>query len=501
MPKKLFQITNFEGGISNVPAGMDLEDNELMEAQNVNLSATGKIMTMGDGKQTPRSAAPPSEEVTCSFDPGYGLYSFSSDRDQDGDQTECDWYAYQNANEIMAWDNSTEESGTLFAWGGAGSRPEFLFHKGVLRIVDSNFENTDNAREWYGYVDHSALHGEAEPQMESADADLVTPTKGGWDDGWVDEGEGFNIYGVALGTGGSLEDITLKFACSYIYDDFQETPLYEMDGEINGFGENGEGSLEGIKIRVDAPFSDVSRRIRGGRIYCKDTNDQTRDWYLMYDLDFTHGWRSSLGNDYDNDPGWVLHNEEYAQYYIEPDDFTVMSPETFETINGYNATDAIDCKYKTAVMVEGITYAGNVYQNGVHYPDRMIKNATTTQGIALDVFPSSNYIDVATGDGDAIVKLATYGGMVLQFKRNKLYVVAYSADLGDYLEAEYPQRGVTHPGHVVTTPHGVVFMNEAGVFKYNTEGITELTAKISGQSTTSGQNIILNTTTPAGGIT
>ena len=75
-------------------------------------------------------------------------------------------------------------------------------------------------------------------------------------------------------------------------------------------------------------------------------------------------------------------------------------------------------------------------------------------------------------------KLETFQDKVLVFKRQTLFVVNYSADIGDYLDATYPFMGIRHRGHSFATAHGLVFMNDLGVHLYNGETIVTLTGKM-----------------------
>ena len=107
-----------------------------------------------------------------------------------------------------------------------------------------------------------------------------------------------------------------------------------------------------------------------------------------------------------------------------------------------------------------------------------MKCAINREGIASDVFPESNFLDLTPNDGDYIVNLENFADRVLVFKRNTLFVVNYSDGVGDYLEDTYPNMGIARTGHAFPTAHGIVFMNDLGVHIYDGETVRTLTGKM-----------------------
>ena len=57
-----------------------------------------------------------------------------------------------------------------------------------------------------------------------------------------------------------------------------------------------------------------------------------------------------------------------------------------------------------------------------------------------NIFPSSNYIDVAIIDGDEITGLAYFKDKILQFKKRKVFVINISGDT-EYLEDTFEGVG------------------------------------------------------------
>ena len=141
--------------------------------------------------------------------------------------------------------------------------------------------------------------------------------------------------------------------------------------------------------------------------------------------------------------------------------------DTYESETGVLIENALDpnkmiATFKTSVIANSTLYAGNVYQNGVHYPDRMLKSPVGK----APLLPSTNFIDVAINDGDDIVCLKFYKDKLLQFKRNKLYIINTSEDY-EYLEDTIDNVGIAKQSQVTMTPYGVVWINPRGCYLYN----------------------------------
>ena len=74
MPKQLYKINNFSGGINNLKDPRDLADNELSEAKNISLEHQGKVISC------PRVASHgTAQAITSDVVSGYGLIAFEAD--------------------------------------------------------------------------------------------------------------------------------------------------------------------------------------------------------------------------------------------------------------------------------------------------------------------------------------------------------------------------------------------------------------------------------------
>jgi len=138
--------------------------------------------------------------------------------------------------------------------------------------------------------------------------------------------------------------------------------------------------------------------------------------------------------------------------------------------------------YTTSVVINRRVYAGNVTykdedDNIQIKPDRIFKSRPNE----FDYFPVDSFIDVAVEDGDEIIKLANVGSKLLQFKKNKLFIINCSRDL-EFLESELEFKGCEKPYHVVQGTGFVAWFNRHGMYLYDGRRILDLDLTVTGES-------------------
>ena len=128
--------------------------------------------------------------------------------------------------------------------------------------------------------------------------------------------------------------------------------------------------------------------------------------------------------------------------------------------------------YKASAIVERKVYIGNLKIGERTYPDRMLR----ADADRFDSFPDdgTHYIDVATSDGDSIVKLESLGNKLLQFKKKTAYLINVTSE-GEELANTWPGAGVLSPSQVVKTRNGIVWVNDNGLYLYNGEELQHIT--------------------------
>ena len=608
MPKKLYKVANFHGGLDETSSPVDMRNGFFTNLTDVMVDFLGKIVPMGDFDTTPTNS-PTSTGFLVDADPGYGLFAYTSNRKLSGALTNCVIYVAQQQvasdmgeNFIFWGSEDTDNWSTLgplnLEQGTTASQflPDYLAYDGTLRICDGNFANitagrafaTTTNRGWVGYIDNyqfANISGTGHPLgseqktqawktltnatpaaptrgavssllsavSSSSDATSLTLTEVGTGtaldteltnlhyiihdhdstgttapqitgvtaDGlawgtrtWLGLNEGYRIYppagtGVNIDiavstTGGYLPDVGddaisvdlatytgYTMGSTFVYDGYQESPIFEMavgwttlmDPDIPGIviegAETSTGSISGTAMFA----ASYDERITGSRIYCRHTDDQNANWFLMWDIDFAQGVRTNMTTSTYSGQFTLdeLHGDNNDRYvYIELPTFTGPLGETYFSINGYQANENIEIRYKTSAIVAGRIFVGNVYREvdgkAQILPDHVYYTPVTTYSgrAAPDVFPESLFLENASLS-DPIVKLIGLGNQLLIFGMG--YLTIWTLGASDAITGTFAGYGVAHPSHVVKTPTGIVFANNSGLFLYNGQGVTNLLQK------------------------
>ena len=77
MPKQLYKIDQFHGGLNSNSDPRDIADNEFSSAQDVVFNELGRVRTMGG----PVAHGDMNATITGHVEAGYGLYQISHDRE------------------------------------------------------------------------------------------------------------------------------------------------------------------------------------------------------------------------------------------------------------------------------------------------------------------------------------------------------------------------------------------------------------------------------------
>ena len=212
-------------------------------------------------------------------------------------------------------------------------------------------------------------------------------------------------------------------------------------------------------------------RINGFKIYMKDVTeeDTSREWALFSKVNFNQGTYTIYAAD---DSSVILEQPATGTIATLTDGTTIkMKPiDTYLSENMFTEHTIIDAQYKCATVVGRRMYIGNIRQGGRTYPDRMLKSPVNK----FDTFPETNYIDVAVGDGDSITALKSFGDRLLQFKKNKVYIINIGGE-AEFLEAEYNNAGIEFPSQITKTNNGIAWINKAGLWFFDGKELENLT--------------------------
>ena len=212
-------------------------------------------------------------------------------------------------------------------------------------------------------------------------------------------------------------------------------------------------------------------RINGFKIYMKDVTDEdaSKELRLFAHVNFNRGTYTIFAAD---DSELILEQPaSNAIATLTTGTNIKMKPiDTYLSENMFTEQTIIDAEYKCAAVVGRKMYIGNIRQGGRTYPDRMLKSPVNK----FDTFPETNYIDVAIGDGDSITALKSFGDRLLQFKKNKVYIINVGGE-SEFLEAEYNNAGCEFPSQIIKTNTGIAWLNKAGLWFFDGRELENLT--------------------------
>ena len=204
MPKQVWKIERFDGGLNTNADPRDIDDKELADATDIIVDNVGKIRTMG-GITAHDAGLNAVSGWTGALVAGHGLFQFSHDRlegesagaaaAESGDH----YLALYDDNDKQVWvySKSVDDGGGT-GWdddiGSAGNgvidigtdtaEPCFYQADGALRVSDGAF-GAGNQNKWYGYIELTHFNGvtpggsaDAYDGWYSKSLDLAKPTAG-----------------------------------------------------------------------------------------------------------------------------------------------------------------------------------------------------------------------------------------------------------------------------------------------------------------------------------
>jgi len=165
--------------------------------------------------------------------------------------------------------------------------------------------------------------------------------------------------------------------------------------------------------------------------------------------------------------------------------YSAMNPGNYHLGNAFNFPPLQNRKYidkniikkimwKTAVLLNRRIYVGNVKitdkDGKVEVLNDSIFKSRTNK---FDSFTLDRRIDVAVGDGEQIIHLATYADRLLQFKEDTLHIINVAGQ-SEYLESTHKYKGISHKNHVCNTDYGIAWCNAYGVYLYDGKLVHDL---------------------------
>jgi hypothetical protein len=266
----------------------------------------------------------------------------------------------------------------------------------------------------------------------------------------------------------------MKFGVAYIFNDEQESRIFKNNVEI-GMSTGADYASLNYQFVVNQEVFPVT--CKGFSIYVWYLNGELDDplWLGRALFDSNKGWEGHDGTRLpwqaatnatvgsDNTSLSVINGQ--GSNDLRMRQFPVL---TYRLRNGYkHDLDSATFRYKTSALINRKLYIGNVLQvsGNLHnraYGDRVIKSPVNK----FDILPEDSFIDVATNDGESIVKLIGFQNKLLQFKEQTLYIIDVS-ETYEYLEAEEKFKGISHPDAVTKFSGGIAWANKLGAYIYN----------------------------------
>jgi hypothetical protein len=486
--KRLYQISQFHGGINQKGSPRDIADNECQTATNLTFSDIGKMKPLGDMK-TSTSTGLTAVALAGAGTPnaGYGWFIFKSGYSLASTPLVGDYTinVTQDGDDVQLVDNGSADVRTLdIANEDINVAPVYYAAGGGFYACDANFAHTTSRQcamlvhrkdingtvEVKGWVTGEALLPSPVVHASNADGVELKATHG-------NAGDTGRTEIAIIDTGTGTWSGTYTFYLSYIFDNGVETGLSALG--TDAFVD--EQCQFNVSIQhTNADPLGGNQRIEGARLYFRHADSSER-WLLaeihLIDgikgaLDTTYtSWDNPTGTTYDlasemifNDPPEIY---SYASINGYPaNEVYTKSPDT------YIASTPLDVRYKTATVgQQGSVFIGNVIFNGKVFADGMMYSMPGKSG----VFPQYNMFDSPSSDGTPIIALASFQDTILQFKDNAMYVINIANPGQFYAEASFRDCGVANPCQVFTTSFGVIFANKFGCFIYDGQKVISLT--------------------------
>ena len=524
--KKLYQLSQFHGGINQKSSPRDISDQECQEATNVTVSQIGRIKPLGTitGTDNGLETGDLASSSTHIPSPGYGLYAFKSGYSLEASPTQGDYtiVASTDGEHVVVKDSTTEKTDAdtwlTIANEPINVAPVFYAAGNGLYVNDANLIHTTSRkaailvyRKDYSSSGESSMTTKVwstgKALIDSPTYDTAA-TDGSVNLEWDDIGAGSNVAfytTTASGGGTKVEGAATVhigsdadnsgnwngqyyFYISWLFDNGCETGLTSLvttGGTVPVFSD------EQLEFNFSYKDNNSARnyiggdaRIHGARIYFRESG--TNERYLLAEISVTDGIKGAL------DSTFTPWKENSDIFYLENNMIFNSPPSiyTYVSLNGYYANEvydkspetladnttgpvAHDVRYRTATVgSNGATFIGCYMYKGKVFADGMMYSLPNKPA----VFPEYNVYDSPSSDGTPITALVSFKDKILQFKQDALYVINISNPSQFYTEASFRNCGVMNPCQTFMTPFGVIFANYIGCFIYDGQKVISLTS-------------------------
>jgi hypothetical protein len=516
--KKLYQLSQFHGGINQKSSPRDIADNECQEAINITFAHIGRIKMLGDMDSatsgisygtTLNDNRPLSGSGYFIFQSAYNLedppvntagpYTISAIQNAQNTLIKEDAASTTESLDITNTDNGSypvyyaagngfyAQDGNIHLAAVVGRKCAMLVHR----------QDINGAVETLDWVVGNALINSPTYDDDSDESNMaVGSVKCEHGTSVAAASVGGTLVGMCYPNGTGTWDGDYYFYISWLFDNGCETGLTSFANDSTSADQNSDGitfsnnALEfNVYIRHDGGASvgtlGNDKRIEGARVYFKKVN--TAERFLLVDISLIDGVKGAL------DSTFIPWASQGSQQYNLTSNIIFTDPPavyTYDSLNTYYANEVytkspdvnanaaagptpIDVRYRTSTVASGgIVYIGNVKIDSKIMPDTMMYSV---QGKPA-VFPKYNVFDPPSSDGTPIHALAAFRDVVLQFKQHSMYVINVSNPGQPYAEAVYADCGVQNQCQVSVCQFGVIIANLHGCFVYDGQKVISLTS-------------------------
>lgn len=282
-----------------------------------------------------------------------------------------------------------------------------------------------------------------------------------------------------------IEGDTVEYGLSYTYDNAQEGLLRTGTTDTMSAGQRAA-----LYLKIIPPGTtlwrithvNIYRALNGSDFYLL-TKIQVKDTGGSANYGELGGiggganwaWTDDTGSGYGEitvyDTGAVLTNS-YTSITGYPD-YVAHDGTTLQNENNLKAY------FKVCTVCQGRAVVGNakraVGEGTETYNDRLY----FSQVGRFDSFYKTDWVDLETGDGDQITALMEFGNEIIVFKQNNMYIwnMGTRDELNWYRRASYKGYGVIAQKNAYSTPYGVAFSNDNGIYLYRGQGEPEEISK------------------------
>ena len=507
MPKKVFKIDKFDGGLNNNSLARDIDPDEVADINNLMVDERGQVRTMG----TFSSFISATEISNFDTLAGYNLHTYSTDFDSSGGLNPFPVIviASPTINEgmqIIDQDDNTEAfTGVMDL--GAGTNAKIIFHNvdGRLYATDTVFSNSNVPfiREYIKASYHPYTEGTGGTRDITAWTDysnsLSAPSQNAnakyESNPAVASGGTQHAIIRVDGAGTGTWDITstnFELYYSYILRDGSETKVKKYTNSSFVTDSNCELSFKIWLLHKGnhgTVSTDIANQYKGIRIYWKQPDTvYSNSHQLLVDIDFEKGYKIGTSTYYSQDFESPVDDTTISSTtfdslidigpFTNPSDIAHV---TYEILNGVSPNDlATSIRYKTSCVANRRVYLANVKYNDGNttrlYSDRMLKSRVNK----FSQFSSTDFVDVTVNDGDDITALQEYADRILQFKNKKMHLINISKEF-EFLEDTFVGKGCAGPYAVAKTDFGVAWVNENGCFLYDGRNVINLLEERNGK--------------------